>query len=359
MFILAIFYTDGRGEVYLFLGACAGVYFFVRGFLVLQKKRVILNTPGSKVRSAAMGLVELSGLATGPYSVIAPITGRPCYYYRTILWKWKRQGRSSGWVKEGDESLHVPFYLDDNTGKILVDPQGAELDIHCDFKEEFTHSLFSSTLEIPTNVGIFASRHGVGSEDRIKIEEYCIKPKNSLFILGTLAHNPMPALTGQPVSTVHGTVWMKTNISFGSLFGSFLPGSGHSSDFGEVPAIPMPHHAPLEEGQQEKVAAAMMKAGITNPAAWAAAGVTPTTGVAHVVSASGASVATALAPEQFDPHPSTVLMKGNHGSPFLISWQSQRDVIRSLSWKSDLMIWGGPALTLVCIYFLALEFGWL
>jgi hypothetical protein len=52
-------------------------------------------------------------------------------------------------------------------------------------------------------------------------------------------------------------------------------------------------------------------------------------------------------------------MKGEHSPAFFISWRSQRDVVRSLGWKSALMIWGGPTLTLVCVYILAAEFGWL
>ena len=69
-----------------------------------------------------MGLVEINGLATGPYTMPAPITAVPCYYYRTMAWRWERRGKSSEWVKVADESLHVPFYLDDNTGRVPVDP---------------------------------------------------------------------------------------------------------------------------------------------------------------------------------------------------------------------------------------------
>src|SRR5271170_2086917 len=171
-------------------GACAGVYLFYHGFRLLQRKRLIMDTPSSKIRSAAMGLVELSGLATGPYTVTAPITGKACYYYRTVVWQWKRQGRSSSWVKEADESLHVPFFLEDNTGRVLVNPQGAEMDIHRDFHDEFGSNLFSSSLEIPSNITNFLLMHGISTDKQIKVEEYCVKPKNALFVLGTLASNP-------------------------------------------------------------------------------------------------------------------------------------------------------------------------
>jgi hypothetical protein len=102
-----------------------------------------------------------------------------------------------------------------------------------------------------------------------------------------------------------------------------------------------------------------MKAGITNPAAWAAAGLTnPATATSTSASVGGAAAA-APARDQFDLHPSTVLMRGEHNPAFFISWRSQRDVVNSLSWKSTLMIWGGPALTLLSVYFMALRFDWL
>jgi len=44
-------------------------------------------------------------------------------------------------------------------------------------------------------------------------------------------------------------------------------------------------------------------------------------------------------------------MKGTNNKIFLISWRSQQEVARSLGWKCALMIWGGPALTLVSLYF--------
>ena len=107
----------------------------------------------------------------------------------------------------------------------------------------------------------------------------------------------------------------------------------------------------------ETVAAAMMKAGITNPAAWAAAGI-PLPGAAAVRVAPNAGSETSPA-EQFDLKPPTVLMKGEHNPAFFISWKNQRDVLSALGWKSTLMIWGGPTLTLFSVWLLAAQFGWL
>jgi hypothetical protein len=369
--LLAFFrYSKDDGIVIAVIGAFFGVYLFYRGFCLLQRKRLILNTPASKVRSAAMGLVEINGLAAGPYTITAPITDVPCFYFHTTAWQWQQRGRNSEWVKVADESMHVPFFLDDNTGRVLVDPQGAEMDIHRDFHDEFSTALFSSSLEMPANISSFLLRNGVSADKKIKIDEYCIKPKNALFILGTLAPNPGLSVSPVPVRSLiaqqHSLSFRASKLS-GLSAQTDVTSAGKTllSVFKDEPvptsgtnltgANPSAHV--LDVAQQQKITAALMKAGITNPAAWAAAGVT--SGVTTTATSSVGSAAAAPARDQFDLHPSTVLMRGDHNPAFFISWRSQRDVVNSLSWKSTLMIWGGPTLTLFCAYFVAARFDWL
>jgi len=371
--LLALFlYSKNDGIIIAVIGACVGVYLFYRGFRLLQRKRLILDTPASKIRSASMGLVEINGLAAGPYTMMAPITGVPCYYFHATAWQWQQRGKNSQWVKVADESLHVPFYLDDNTGRVLVDPQGAEMDLHRDFHDEFSTLLFSSSLGIPSNIAGFLARNGVSTDKKIKIDEYCIKPRNSLFILGTLAQNPGLSVTATPVHSITAeqhTVSLHipdiTSLSADTdvtsagkmLLSAFKSEPPHPSRI----YLSSTHPAQVSDpAQQQIVTAALVKAGITNPAAWVAAGLVNTAVVATPASASaGGGAAAATAPEQFDLRPPVVLMKGGHNPAFLISWHSQRDIVTSLSWKSTLMIWGGPALALLCVYMVAAYFGWL
>lgn len=352
--MLALFLNSTSSFFWPVIGAGVGVYLFYHGFQLLQRKRLIENTPSSKIRSAAMGLVELNGLACGPYTLQAPITGVPCFYYRTLVWQWKQAGRSKSWVKVADEHYHVPFYLDDGTGHMLVNPQGAELDIHRDFYDEFSTSLFSSSLQTPANITNFLTMHGIPTDNKIKVEEYCIKPKNALFVLGTLAQNNGTNVGAAPIrsiSSIGRVSWNFANVTWESSVSVFVPKR-------EATEQVVAYHPPLDPAQREKVIAALTKAGINSPAAWAAAGIGPTAPVAPVVVANSNGAAAAPATE-FDLHPHTVLMKGKQNPAFYISWRSQREVLASLRWKSTAMIWGGPALTLLCMYVLAAQYGWL
>ena len=372
--------------LYCVLGFCAGIGLFIYGFRLLLRRRLILDTPFSKIRSASMGMVEVSGLAVGPYTMIAPITARPCYYYRTLVWEYKQNGNNKQWIKVVAECMHVPFFVDDNTGRVLVDPRGADLDLHRDFQEEFCDSFFSTKDPAPASVHSFLSRHGIVTSNKIRVEEYCIKPKNSLFILGTLGENPGLEVSPQPVQDAE----MVNTLSSGRFSVSLRPLSfsinGSAEDFendfvAPAPAVPsgLAHHEVIrlssgsgpaktsDMTQQQKVTAALLKAGISSPVAWAAAGVTPAGGAAPggvLVLADPASAAnsgngnafnndasSAAQSNGFDPSPPVVLMKGSNNKTFLISWRSQQQVARSLGWKCLLMIWGGPALALLSLYF--------
>jgi hypothetical protein len=364
------------------LGFAAGIYLFFYGFRLLQRRRLILDTPFSKIRSAAMGMVEISGLAVGPYTMVAPITARLCYYYRTQVWEWKQEGRNKAWVKVATECRHVPFFLDDNTGRLLVDPRGADLDLHRDFQQQFCDSFFTTKDPAPANVHSFLARHGVSTSNKIKVEECCIKPKNSLFILGTLGDNPGIEVKpeaihdDEEVSLISSLGRASQSLSLGGFSLSLGSSSSSSVDasssraLGEnvnafaahASASPTPAHSPVvrlasapgqsqvsEKTQQQKVAEGLLKAGISNPAAWIALGLgSSSSGQVRI----DPGYPVNGPPESFDPRPPVTLMKGSNNKTFLISWRSQQDVARSLGWKCTLMIWGGPVLALLSLYVL-------
>jgi hypothetical protein len=364
------------------IGIAGGVYLFVLGFKMLQRKRLILNTPTSKIRSASLGLVEISGLAVGPYTLVAPVTGAPCYFYRTQAWELRKSGKSNEWQQIADESLHVPFYLDDNTGRLLVNPQGAELDIHRDFHAEYNSSvLFENGM--PDRVRQFLTRYAVSGDRKVRINEYCIKPKNFLFVLGTLAENPGTEVVPQPVRTVHPSVSRFTLNLPGGSKGKFTISVGKTighepeaalTDEQQEPAVVRQSVEVIslsgnrnaatssEMTQQGKITAALMRAGITNPAAWTAAGIenpgaaVATFAASSVTSAVGGTAAAPGSAQGFDLQPKVVLMRGENNPAFFISWRNERAIAKSLGWKSALCIWGGPSLILLSAYVLLAEF---
>jgi len=357
------------------VGAIAGVFLFLRGFSMLRCKRLIMNTPSSKIRSASMGLVEISGTAKGSQTVRAGITGEACYYYRAMAWQLRQSGRNNEWKKVADESLYVPFFIEDATGDALVDPQGAELDIHRNFKDEFGGSSFGGRDMMPENVNAFLLRYGLSGSEKIRLEEYCIKPGDPLFVLGTLCQNAGAAdWTPCPHVAALGS-------SFTSRLSFFGPtGSSMFRALGWAPGLKVP----LDVNVNSSVSVATQSTS-TTAGSWSSVSLEEE--AMHALSATSsreavgtaatnapqagsavASVETETAPPDanidaqsatgFNANPSVAIAKGTNHEFFMISWHSQREVVRSLAWKSALCIWGGPALTLACVYFLVLSLGW-
>lgn len=96
-------------------------------FACLRLKRRIEDTPTSRIRSLAMGLVEVSGRATRRYALVAPMTQGACVWYR--LSKYRRDRNHSWKLTSQSDSSHVPFALDDGSGQVVVDPAGATIKV--------------------------------------------------------------------------------------------------------------------------------------------------------------------------------------------------------------------------------------
>jgi len=83
----------------------------------------ILNTPTSKVRSAAVGLVELKGRVILNKKLVSPISGRECAYYEIMFM------HHGGPLFNLHSKQVSSLYLDDGTGKVPIKLEGANMAI--------------------------------------------------------------------------------------------------------------------------------------------------------------------------------------------------------------------------------------
>lgn len=95
------------------------------GFYFIRLKRQVENTPTSKVRSVAMGMVEVKGRAIRQYALVSPMSHVPCVFYR--LSKYRREKNNQWTVTSTSTSDSVPFLLEDDTGRVEIDPTGCRV----------------------------------------------------------------------------------------------------------------------------------------------------------------------------------------------------------------------------------------
>ncbi|MBV9625157.1 MAG: hypothetical protein JOZ14_14385 [Acidobacteria bacterium] len=327
-------------------GIFAGAYLSYCGSRHFRRKRMIAKTPAAKIESASMGLVEISGYASGPYVVIGPFEGSEGYYCRSVVWELRQRGQRNEWAKLAEETLHVPFYIDDSTDKLLLDPQAAKIDVACNFERQYNCPMRGGQ-PMPAAVKEFLLRHGVSLDRHVKVEEYSIKPSQFVFALGTLAQNP-----GLDVSVM--PPWAQSSKRDYEDQPVACAGP-------EIVRLSAQFSAPpvAEMSQQQRIAAALMKAGISSPSAWGAPGGEKSTCAALAEPASrGPICLESPEPEDtapsdgFDLHPPVVMIKGSQDSEFIISSTSPRASAASLGWKYTLMLCGGPAITMASIFWL-------
>ncbi len=116
------------GGLFLLFFGLALLYGGVQKYLLAQK---IKNTPTSKVRSAAVGLVELVGKAICKDEIFSPISKRKSAFW-IIHGEYYKPGKHGGWRTIYNASSPNQFYLEDDTGRMLIEPKGAEIDIPSD-----------------------------------------------------------------------------------------------------------------------------------------------------------------------------------------------------------------------------------
>ena len=179
-------------SIVLFPVGLVCIYF---GYIQLKKKHLVDNIPTSKIRSIAMGLVEICGVVV-PFSKMnvlkSPFTKKDCVYYKYTIEEYQSHGKNSSWVtiKKGIDCMK--FYLKDETGRVIIDPRGADVRISLD--NEFNSSLGKDPPEL---VKQFLEKSDVDFEGLIfkinktmRYREYFIKPDDKLYIMGTAGDNP-------------------------------------------------------------------------------------------------------------------------------------------------------------------------
>jgi hypothetical protein len=109
----------------------ASIAGFFLAFKFINSRRIIQDTPTSKIRSAAQGYLELIGhgyLMEGQ-PIISPLTGKPCTWYDFKVEESRQSGKNSKWVTIRKGISDELFLIKDETGQCIIDPEGAQVTV--------------------------------------------------------------------------------------------------------------------------------------------------------------------------------------------------------------------------------------
>lgn len=174
-----------------FGGYFLGLVLLVLGFHEYGEYNLIRNTPTSTIRSAPMGRVEVKG-TTKPTSeenkLISPFVGEECVGYECEVEEYNYDDDGSNWQTVYQTRETIPFLLEDDTGRIMIDGEQAEWSIgSSDYREEFDEN------EAPDRIKNFLQKEIEQNQaldfdllggDHFRFTENRIDVNEDLYVLG-------------------------------------------------------------------------------------------------------------------------------------------------------------------------------
>jgi hypothetical protein len=327
---------------YATLGFGFGLYCFVKGFREFRKYRVLADTPEVPIRSVAMGLVEIHGKAMGEEQVYSPVTYTPCYFYKVDIQKYVKDSRGRGrWTHSATDLNGVRFYLEDASGKVLVDLHDAEFDLHDNCKREIGGGRLSFTSS-------FGGRErndpvlGIGPSDS-DLLDYVARVGSGMVIPKLVSSSPPASFAGE-------------------VTGESMPPQSQPEAQRELELF----------REQMQARRAIQKSG------------SGLAGILNLFRGGGLSRRSVhsarfrlteycVVPDRWydltgtcteNPHPRdehdrNMIVKGENEPTFLISWRSEQEIEGALRWRSMKYIFGGGILSVVCLAIMLSKLGWL
>ncbi len=186
------------------IGLLIGMILFYTGFRGLKMKRLIENTPTSKIRSLAMGLVEVYGEALPENKTLkSPLSKTDCVYYSVNIEEYRNKGKHSEWVSIYDKQSEEKFRIKDETGEILVNPKDAQMVLSPDSVSQ------SGLGKDPTkNIMNFLTTNKIkyegllGINKTMRYTEIIIAPKDKLYVMGNATIDKSKSATSKGYENV-------------------------------------------------------------------------------------------------------------------------------------------------------------
>jgi hypothetical protein len=146
------------------------------GFQRMGQYRLAQVFPRSTIRSAAIGMVEVQGtVAAAEQALTAPYTSMPCVFFDTATEEYRTGDNGTEWRSCSTKTQRVPFFLQDETGRVLVDPLLAEVRIP-ERKLGYLRNNLDCSAHPPAQPQLGDQRY----------VEYVLAPDDAVSIVGTL-----------------------------------------------------------------------------------------------------------------------------------------------------------------------------
>jgi hypothetical protein len=283
-----------------------------------------------------MGLVHIRGKAQLEPPILSPVSKTPCCFYKVEIEQWKSEGKSHAWKHIRTDQDGSKFFLADDTGKVLVDAQSAEMDVPMGAERVVDSERPGSAGSGASDAELLQYVTYSGVHKMAAAAEHFLEKR------GTLA-DP------------RGEEARQTLLSVVQAVPNLAHGGGVPLDVVEKMAARFPAQDPAQELKRQEILAHFreMAQGGTVPlpvhSSEAASGRYRLKEYVIVPGQEYSITATCAENPASNSEYRSLICKGTHESTFLISSKSDAGVEKSLRNRALGMVLGGPALSLICL----------
>lgn len=175
------------GLLFLLLMFGLGLVMIYSGFNNYRVGRLIRDTATATVRAAAVGRTELEGTVKPAGTVLAqPFTDGDCVYATYHIQEEREDSDGDkSWTTLDHDTWVTPFYLDDGTGQVLVEPT---VDAKYEISEQNTSTVTIDPGDsLPDQIALFLEQGtdiDTSANRRRRYTQAVIPPGASVYVLG-------------------------------------------------------------------------------------------------------------------------------------------------------------------------------
>jgi len=177
--------------------ACGGGLFVVFGIRKTNESNALSRyVPADTIESIPFGVpIVATGTVVADQPLTSPVTQKPCVYFdyvleREVESKDDRENTNWHWQQVGSpEKQTIPFYLQDQSGKMLIKPDGCEVNgifRTQQFLQPGTISNLSGGLKLLADAFQFATTAAKGNRERVTESMIAIGSNLNVFGIATL-----------------------------------------------------------------------------------------------------------------------------------------------------------------------------
>lgn len=189
-----------------------GAWWFLQRF---SQARHLLDTPTSKIRSAAQGYVEFYGVLhdSADPQLLGPLTHTPCLWWRYKIEEYTSNGKKRSWRTLENASSEALLHLHDSTGSCLIDPRGAQV-------RPMTRVVWKGSLRHPIGAAKTGWSALFSNDERYRYTEERLHVDQPLYAIGDFRSSG-GGRQGLDLPAAQGAVIREWKADFGGLLQRF------------------------------------------------------------------------------------------------------------------------------------------